>query len=199
MKKYLFLVLIITLYSLTGCEDDLNSSSNEIQISNRTNKITVKNGHLNFPNMESLNAYIKKIETIVNDKSCGLKSGINFPEFEGYNSLANKLEKYHNNSISQLKTNEVKEVSFNPEIQELIIPDEVIHHVVDDKSRVQIADELYQITEVGTFIYKEKNITDFEELYENFNKQTLNEAKQIEEISFNFNNVKFVIALDIIN
>lgn len=193
MNKNL-IFLLIGLFSIVfiSCEKDIEPLENNLDYTALSNTITVKNGYLHFSNKEVLDDYIKQVKDALESKSSGVKSSSVIPTFKGFNSLAQSIANSQVDNFKKTKSIQELDNALSPELNELLIPDEAIHHVVDDQNRVQIAEELYQITEVGTFIYKEKNITDFEGLYENFSKESLSKSNQVDESVFDFGKVKFV-------
>lgn len=193
MNKNL-IFLLIGLFSIVfiSCEKDIEPLENNLGHTALSNTITVKNGYLHFSNKEVLDDYIKQVKDALESKSSGVKSSSAIPSFKGFNSLAQSIANSQVDNFKKTKSIQELDNALSPELNEMLIPDEVIHHVVDDQNRVQIAEELYQITEVGTFIYKEKNITDFEGLYENFSKESLSKSNQVDEAVFDFGEVKFV-------
>jgi hypothetical protein len=166
--------------------DKSNDSNNAIS------EAIIENGYLNFSNQQSLDAYIsslsEQLESASNLKSTRI---LNTPK--GFHSLADKIYRIDNKLKSATTDDEAlnTELFFN-ELDKILIPEELLHYVVDTARRVKVAGEIYKITEAGTFIYTDDNTEEFENLYDGFLENYSKYSSKIDSCTYLYGNIKFI-------
>lgn len=169
-----------------------STEKKEIQFNNEG--YAVENGHLNFIDENAISNYITKVGELLESnnellKSSALSSSI--PTIPGFASLASRMTA----NKSRLKSStgeEGAEEDFLCELNSQLIPDEVIHYVVDTANQVKIAGEIYQITPFGTFIYNATDSLEYNELCETFIDTYNNFSSKIDDVTYTYGNVKFI-------
>lgn len=78
------------------------------------------------------------------------------------------------------------------ELNKTIIPEEVLHYVLDTAKRVKVAGEIYKITEVGTFVYTDNTIEEFENLYADFLNTYKNYGQKLDSVTYIYGSIKFI-------
>lgn len=117
----------------------------------------VENGYLNFIDESSVSSYITQIEELRENNNELLKSSVcslSMPTIPGFASLASRISA-NKSLLKNASDKEETEEDFLCELNSQLIPDEVIHYVVDTANQVKIAGKMYQITPFGTFIYNQ--------------------------------------------
>jgi len=176
-----------------SCEKEIELDKTK-NSNNAVSDAIVENGYLNFSNQQSLDAYISGLSEQLggtsNLKSTGI---INTPK--GFNSLADKIYRIDNKLKSATTDDEALNTElFYNELDKTLIPEELLHYVVDTARRVKVAGEIYKITEAGTFIYTDDNINieEFENLYDGFLGNYSNYSSKIDSSTYLYGNIKFV-------
>ena len=178
------LFLSISIFILSCEKQDISPINTE-----STQEISVENGYLKFNNESSFCAYVDQIRNEQTNGDNSLKSTTLLQKANGFNSLADKFLRIKNN---QLKSENTNDDGYFMELQKALIPAEALFHVLDTANRVKIANEIYQITEAGTFIYSIKDTAMFNQLSENFYETYLNFTEQIDSITFMYGNIKLI-------
>ncbi|MFV0505160.1 MAG: hypothetical protein ACK5L5_00395 [Bacteroidales bacterium] len=180
-------------FASCNINDDLNNvdeSSNEQGYNSEGFK--VEDGHLSFSDMSSAKTYISNIQEKIdemNKEGSNTKSAFNSISLpDGFNALAQMTQDNNSNTKSALTDEE----EFNRELANQIIPDEVVHYVVDTTLKVEIGEELYQISPFGTFIYSPSDSAEYSSLQESFIDIYKDYTSQVDSASFMYGNIKFI-------
>ncbi len=78
------------------------------------------------------------------------------------------------------------------ELQETLIPVNVLHHVIDTINRVKVAGEVYRVTMFGTLVYKPEYESEYEHLLETFPGTLFEYTEKIDSVTYMYNNIKFI-------
>lgn len=197
------LLLIIAAILISSCDniEQITTVDSNPEIQNH--EITFENGYLNFSNQQTLYAYISSIENELKNASADIssfKSAQNFAVPKGFKSLALKLSQIENklkNASEDSLNNEIDR--FYAELNKALIPENIIHYVVDTARRIKVEGEIYQITEAGTFIYTENLVDEFEDLYSNFLDCYRGFSFQIDSLTYQYGNIKFIDSYHFVN
>lgn len=91
-----------------------------------------------------------------------------------------------------ISSEEQSESEVYQELVYTMIPDEIIHYVVDTAQRVKIDGKIYQITEVGTFVYDNLEEAAFDSIYSIFLDVYDKYDFQLDSVTYVFGNIKFI-------
>jgi hypothetical protein len=81
---------------------------------------------------------------------------------------------------------------FEAEIFKELIINDLLLHVLDTAARVKIGSEIYQITELGTFVYNSNDYEKFKILRETFIENYVNYSSKIDSVTYHYGNIKFI-------
>jgi hypothetical protein len=191
--------LLITI--LFSCDlEEFQPLNEDVHSTNNTEEVVdvvVENGRLSFDNQEAVDVYLKKVSDILeNNKGNVLNKSAktsNFLDIPGFNSLAGKLEKSENNSLfKKTSSDEDQEDDFFAELSNQLMPDKVIHYLVDTTNTVKIREKLYQISPFGTFVYSESDSLEYNELQDSFIDGYSEYSSRIDSITYTYNNITFI-------
>jgi hypothetical protein len=198
---YLTLVMIILPFFvliLNSCKDDsiIQETGETIKRDKKETEkeVTVENGYLVFSSQTVLEEYMNKVQKALeesNDKEI-LKNRAIMPHISGFVSLADKLGRLKNSQLKSGTNNYNVQKDFEYELTSQIIPDEVIHYVVDTANQVKIAGRIYQISPFGTFIYNEEDSVEYIKLCESFIDIFNNYTEQKDSITYIYGNITFI-------
>ncbi|WP_109829309.1 hypothetical protein [Reichenbachiella versicolor] len=197
-------VIILSLfYLLASCADesfdDIQNTSDVANSIDNDTPYSVEEGLMNFSSLETLDEYLFGIEqqliAIENESQSNARTIQQVDLPEGFVPL---VDSYHNKSSSDnsrilegSESDEAIAIEIAEVINENLIPNEALHYVLDTARRLKIANDIYHVTEGGTFIYSPNYTNEFENLYENFLDEYLNYSEQIDSITYRYNNVLF--------
>ncbi len=157
----------------------------------QSKETTVENGYLNFSDENSFSAYLNEIRNEQLNEDGSLKSGTINLSIKGFNSLASKLARFQNNSLKNNSSSTVDDGYF-AELQKSLITDDALFQVLDTANRVKIGNEIYQITEAGTFIYSSNDSLEFAQLSDTFSDIYLKYTRQLDSVTYLYGNIKLV-------
>lgn len=159
---------IITLFligTIVSCEKD---KLLEKKAENNKEGVVLENSYLSFSSNAEFEKYLDGVSAML-DNNAGLKSASITNQPMGFYSLADKIA---DADFTALKSGSDKDVDyekiFEAELQRDLIPDNILHYVLDAENRVKINGEIYQITELGTFIYSPSQKDNFDIFCETF-------------------------------
>jgi len=195
MKKLLFYLLFVSFVSFfNSCVKDEILEKNGIDVAKEIElpDVKVENGYLCFSDKEELNSYITQLDEVIKQKDNLSKSGtiINTPV--GFCSLASRISKTNNSLKSGSLSYEEEEEAFLTELSKTLIPEEVIHYVVDTARKVMVAGKIHQITELGTFVYSIADSLEYKKLYESFLNNYNKFGYQKDSITYVYDKVDFI-------
>lgn len=182
----------------TSCQDDNRidepiEEKGKVQFNNEG--YTVENGHLSFVDETAIESYINKISKTLdnynNDELLKSTNSSPLPAIPGFASLASRLSA-NKHQLKSLSSDDGSEMDFMCEFNAQFIPDEVIHYVVDTANQVKIADNMYQITPFGTFVYNKSDSLEYNVLCETFIDIYKNHTIKVDSVTYFYGNIKFI-------
>lgn len=155
----------------------------------------VKDGMLSFSNIQSFNNYISNIKVLLEDNG-GDYNRVQRNEKiitpDGFTPLISKLARVEEMVKNGAKSILDYEQICQAEIDQTLIPDEVLHYVVDEDRRILISGDIHHITEIGTFIYSEDNIATFESFCSEFFDAQHGFTARLSENTYQYGDITFV-------
>ena len=100
------------------------------------------------------------------------------------------MNQHKNNQLKNSINDPVEE--FMLEFNKQLIPDEVIHYVVDTANQVKISGKMYQISPFGTFVYNPNDSLEYNKLCNEFIDIYKNYTSQIDSITYTYGNITFI-------
>jgi|GEM_PF-3025530 hypothetical protein len=180
---------------MPSCENDEIAIAEDINSINFNNiGYTVENGYLNFENFDAVDNYIKYVgESIdaINSNESVLKSTTDALSVPGFASLASKTKQLNDGHLKSSAVIDPTE-EFFIELTKQLIPDEVIHYVVDTANQVKISGKMYQISPFGTFIYNQKDSLEYQKLCDEFIDIYNDFTSKIDSVTYTYGNITFI-------
>ncbi len=187
-NKVILLLIFLSFFASCKKEDEMEEEKTQSQGNNSS---LVEDGMMVFSSKEDLMKYVDGIDNQLSSSQSssnlrGANNAIVLPN--GFKPLADSYDEALNNARVQGDeySAEVEQV-----INENLIPSEAMHYVLDAARRVKIGGSIYQVTEVGTFIYDETHEADFVSLHENFLDEYLSFSSQVDSITYQYGDILF--------
>lgn len=161
-KRIIALLLIGTIVS---CE---KHGFTERKAENNKEGVVLENSYLSFSSNAEFEKYLDEVSSMLNNNT-RLKSSSVVNQPIGFYSLADKIADADQTSLKSGGGNNVDyEKLFEAELLRDLIPDNILHYALDAENRVKINGKIYQITELGTFIYEPSEKDNFDIFCETF-------------------------------
>lgn len=169
MNKYFkTTLLLVVVFIFTRCQEDRPEFS---ETSPSPETIASEQSYLSFPNEQTLKDYVDIARRALEDNPspdmvlASIRSQVPVPDHFVPMALRNSQSQV---SLSEDGIDGESEVNVEQEMDFFLVPEEELHYVLDTERRVKVGDEIYQITEAGTFFYQEAFEEEFEKLYQDF-------------------------------
>jgi len=173
MKKHLFYLVATIALSSFGCKKVDIDSENTIE----TEKICyAENNMLSFSDEFVFQSCYEAIKNSTSKELEIEKYVSNYETFSSLNDYQNQIQS--NLKSSSIDDEELMDQEIKKSLIEYLAPDDDLKLLLNEKLQFKIKNEIYHITECGTFIYKEDEDELFQERYNNFIQEISNYHKE---------------------
>jgi len=191
----MILLCIVFSINLVSCSD--NESINEDNKTVVSPDVRVKEGYLCFANQKAFDNFMECIRneqnsSETNTNTRAINNGISSIEgFQSISSLSNSIFTKTRGTDDQDDTNEqeMTQDEYNVMVAENILKDPLLSEVMDTTLRIEISENLYKITDLGTFYTDENNSSYLQYEIDHLDTTNLNHADSIVYLG---HNVKFL-------